>query len=319
MRKTFTLTATALVLLAVLSGCPNTGNNNGEPAATFTVTFDTGGGSTVAAVPVEAGTKVARPANPTRTGLDFKGWFLPANPHEPFGFDTPISGDTTIVADWGTAGLEYGLNDDGDGHVVTGPWDLDVETLVVPNFHDGLPVTAVGKWAFNLGDDPDYKGNQHIRHVIIGANVVVIEEAAFARTVTESVTFPVGSRLKTIGWVAFWDTNLTSITIPASVISIGDAAFYDSGITNITFVAGSRLEIIGVEAFAFINLASITMPTSVASVGSRVFRGWTAEQTIYIPHDTLTPEGWNSEWRYDCDAKVYNNLTNPPTQLFPVP
>ena len=42
----------------------------------YTVTFDSNGGSAVAAQNIEAGQKATKPADPTKSGYDFKGWTL---------------------------------------------------------------------------------------------------------------------------------------------------------------------------------------------------------------------------------------------------
>lgn len=63
----------------------------------YTVTFDPDGGSAVnPALVVHDGT-VAEPAEPTREKYIFKGWMLN---DKLFDFNTPITADTTLVADW---------------------------------------------------------------------------------------------------------------------------------------------------------------------------------------------------------------------------
>ena len=64
---------------------------------TYTVTFDSAGGSAVPAVTVNAGETVAKPANPVMGGYIFKNWLLAG---VPFDFNTPITGDITLAADW---------------------------------------------------------------------------------------------------------------------------------------------------------------------------------------------------------------------------
>ncbi len=71
-----------------------------EPTA-YTVTFDTDGGSEVASQSVEEGSKATKPADPTRDGYTFKGWFTNKNYDTEFDFEnTPITSKTTIYAKW---------------------------------------------------------------------------------------------------------------------------------------------------------------------------------------------------------------------------
>ncbi|WP_227472067.1 leucine-rich repeat domain-containing protein [Parabacteroides bouchesdurhonensis] len=68
-------------------------------------------------------------------------------------------------------------------------------------------------------------------------DVVEIGEEAFreCKTLT-SVTFAEGSKVETIGKLAFFKcSDLQSITIPSSVITIGESAFQQTGLTSVTF------------------------------------------------------------------------------------
>ena len=63
----------------------------------FTVTFDSDGGSAVAAVTVKSGEKAAKPADPAKDGYTFKGWLLG---DAEYSFDAPVTGDITLKAKW---------------------------------------------------------------------------------------------------------------------------------------------------------------------------------------------------------------------------
>ena len=67
------------------------------PVPTYTVTFDSNGGSDVAAQSIEEGQKAAKPADPTKAGYDFKGWTLNGSAYD---FNTAVTGDITLVAVW---------------------------------------------------------------------------------------------------------------------------------------------------------------------------------------------------------------------------
>ncbi len=69
----------------------------------YTVTFDSNGGSEVAAAEgVEYGTPVAKPTDPTRDGYIFLGWtYVDANGNEhPWNFSSAVKGDMTLTAQW---------------------------------------------------------------------------------------------------------------------------------------------------------------------------------------------------------------------------
>lgn len=63
----------------------------------YTVTFDSNGGSAVDAQTVEYGQKASKPADPTKEGWRFLGWY---DGEEEFDFDTAITENITLTAHW---------------------------------------------------------------------------------------------------------------------------------------------------------------------------------------------------------------------------
>lgn len=66
-------------------------------AKVFTVSFDTAGGSKVASQKVKDGAKASRPADPTRSGYSFDGWYKGGSKYD---FSTPVTADVTLTARW---------------------------------------------------------------------------------------------------------------------------------------------------------------------------------------------------------------------------
>ena len=64
---------------------------------TYTVTFDSKGGSAVAAQTIEEGQKATKTADPTKDGYTFKGWTLNGSAYD---FSTPVTDNITLVATW---------------------------------------------------------------------------------------------------------------------------------------------------------------------------------------------------------------------------
>lgn len=77
------------------------GDKGGGGGATYTVTFETVGGTAIDPVEVKAGNTVARPANPTKTGAEFIDWFTTSTYEgEPYDFSTPVNSNLTLYALW---------------------------------------------------------------------------------------------------------------------------------------------------------------------------------------------------------------------------
>ncbi len=63
----------------------------------YTVTFDSNGGTEVPAEKVQENQKATKPADPTKEGYTFTGWYYDGSA---FDFDTPITKDMTLTAVW---------------------------------------------------------------------------------------------------------------------------------------------------------------------------------------------------------------------------
>lgn len=72
----------------------------------YTVTFNTNGGSTVAAATVAKGSKAIRPVPPTKTGAAFDDWYSDAALGLLYDFNTAVTGNLTIYAKWVTVTRE---------------------------------------------------------------------------------------------------------------------------------------------------------------------------------------------------------------------
>ncbi len=72
------------------------GTFNGEVIGAYTVTFQSEGGSEVASQ-IRANTPADQPADPTKEGYTFIGWY---NGESEWNFETPVTADLTLTAKW---------------------------------------------------------------------------------------------------------------------------------------------------------------------------------------------------------------------------
>ena len=66
----------------------------------YTITFDSNGGTAVTAITQNYGTSVSAPAAPTQTGYTFVGWYSDALLTTPYTFGTMPASDTALYAKW---------------------------------------------------------------------------------------------------------------------------------------------------------------------------------------------------------------------------
>ena len=91
--------ASAVLENGVLKLTYNGGTYRMVPRTYYTVSFEVGGGSAVAAQKVLNGATATKPADPTRDGYAFIGWYADAEYTTAFDFDTAVvSADTAVYA-----------------------------------------------------------------------------------------------------------------------------------------------------------------------------------------------------------------------------
>lgn len=241
-------------------------------------------------------------------------------------------GGTTIEA---TVSLTYERND--DGYTVTGETE-NVENIIIPAEHEGLPVTEIGESAFAYS-----KHTASILTVTIPDSVTTIANNAFFNR-SEMTTVNIGqdSQLKEIGRNAFSGNHaLTAIYIPSGVTTIGDNAFNNDGSINFTvdeantvyssenghlietttktlIRGGQSADIpegvtsIALAAFRKSALTEINIPSSVIAIGN----SFIADSSVSVINFNGTEEQWNAIakgglWNYrktDIEIRFADNI-----------
>ena len=150
-----------------------------------------------------------------------------------------------------------------------------------------LTITTVGKmpdytvtpreflapW-FELRDD--------INSVIIGNKVTYIGSYSFFRC--ENMTgVTIGDSVTAIGYKAFCDTGLTSVTVPTSVTTINDGAFASCiNMTSIT-IPNSVTEMGNGTFYDCVGLISVVIPNSMTAIGHEAFYACSGLISVTIP------------------------------------
>ena len=249
------------------------------PGNSFTVTFDSDGGSVVPAQTVYRGRRAQEPTAPEKAGYIFAGWY---NGDTAWTFDTDtVTADITLTARWtpktvtSSEGLVFTSNGDGTC-TVTGFNNSTVTDLMIPETSpDGERVTVIGEGAFAW--------NKKLSSVLIPSGVKSIGPRAFkSNERLSSVSIPNG--VESIDAESFYDcSGLKKITIPNSVVSIGEDAFFGcSELTSI--VLPNNLTNISRGTFvSCFKLTSVTLPDNLISIGEYAFNYCVNLTKIVIP------------------------------------
>ena len=232
------------------------------------VTFDSKGGSDVAAKPVKNGDAISAPDAPTKDGYVFAGWYTDGTLTEKYDFSKAVKDDMTLYAKW-TPGGPCGDN-------LT--WTLDSNGTMT------ISGTGAMKAYARVSDRPWRDRSADIITVVIGSEVTKIGRYAFAGCKNlKTVNLPENGKLEEIGYCAFGDRTvsdigapiITEITIPASVKVIDAYAFVGcKELGTVTFAPNSQsqLELINGWAFQGTALTKITIPASITFFDGEAFK-----------------------------------------------
>lgn len=177
-------------------------------------------------------------------------------------------------------GFYFELNEDGNSYKVVGyqPFEDNVKevSVEIPATFKGLPVTAVGNYAFGYAKDYE------IVAVTLPKSITVIGDGAFRNTKISEIVLPEG--LAVIGSEAFSNTdNLKEAVIPDSVTEIGYYAFAQSGIKKLVLPSGEGDVTIGEGAFRYCkNIESLILTDSIISVGKEAFTDCTSVKELTL-------------------------------------
>ena len=178
--KKFSKAIAAIVLavcmgggVALLASCSNSSDSSsGTPATTttpttpttpgattYTVTFDTDGGSDVASQTVTSGQKATKPAtDPTKTGdkttYIFLGWYK-SDGSAPFDFDTTITENTTIKAKW-LEGFVKVAGGTASGAVTGSGVFIANRSVVIPALYVCEHEVTQAEYKAVMGSNPSY-------------------------------------------------------------------------------------------------------------------------------------------------------------------
>lgn len=121
-------------LVSILAACST---------KTAVVTFDSKGGSAVAAVTVSVGEAVAEPQSPVREGYDFEGWYRDEGYTARYDFTSPVTADLTLFAKWAkqeTPPIDPDIPDPDVPDPDDPDPDVPAEFTVVYNTNGGIPL-----------------------------------------------------------------------------------------------------------------------------------------------------------------------------------
>jgi uncharacterized repeat protein (TIGR02543 family) len=263
--------------------------------ATYTITFNSNGGSVVASIPAIRGERITAPEEPARANYTFDGWYVePALRNEwRFQVDT-ASGNTTLYAKWlgntYTVTYDYQYADGGNTETAKTVTYGTVYTLAVPT-RTGY---TFGGWYGAAGGNgtrytdadgvliafttdatlyANWLGTAGLSYGLISSNTAYEVKKSGVSGAVYIPEYYNGRPVTSVGDRAFDNNqNITSVVIGNNVTSIGGDYVFAICYSLTSVTLGNSVESIGNYAFTRCNaLTSINLPDSVMSIGTEAF------------------------------------------------
>jgi len=208
----------ALMLAIPAAACDKDKDQSSTPAVYYTVEFNSFGGSSVPTQSVKEGTTAVRPADPTRGGYVFNGWYYMGTE---WSFDTAITSNIKLTANWIDASKNYRVTvgvesvysgrgsvqivgksgtmatiSGGSGVTVKATANEGFAFSAWVDFYTNEVVSTDAEYTFKLTGDVTYKAT--FVHVAIGtddpANAALLEGLDGMDLTSASVTLKLGGK-----------------------------------------------------------------------------------------------------------------------------
>ena len=273
-----------------------------DDPVTYTVTFDSDGGSPVDKQTISEGGKADKPApDPVKAGFNFVHWFNAANNAE-WNFDTVVTADITLKAKWIAKTPLQLMNeaDFGADAEITETFDINAA-----NLEDALnSITAPGNYVVNMNgaatfsDIVTLSGDVTVSlrgdgGVILGSNI-------------NNTTHPAGDRFITVE---------NGATLVLRDITLGGATLHQNHLYVILVAGGTLImeegsHITGLTGRVYAVSVS-TNGTFIMKNGSSIYNNHLNNVNIASSYSIISINWPNASFVKDSGARIYNNsITN---------
>ncbi len=217
---------------------------------TFTVTFNTNGGNTIASKNVVEGNLVEMPSNPTKDGNMFKGWYTDSSLTQAFNPSAPITANTTLYAKWKEAsGGELLIPTCG---VSSGETIISNDVISVKSVSMAFTLSASGAGTVNANDDSEYTFESGLLAggtcTSKGIEITALESGTITIYYTISDgNFLTSSSINKTGALSINGTAVAADSAHSNAVAYAYTLDVVAGNTYTVFVTSQRLILFGIE------------------------------------------------------------------------
>ena len=169
---------------------------------TYTVTFDSNGGTAVAAQTVAEGKTATKPADPTRKGYRFAGWYVG---NTAYNFATPVKANTTVTAKWTEIKVSK-IKITGISKQIAAGKKVKLKATVTPSTAKNRAVS--------------WKTSNKKYATVNAKGVVTVKKAGIGKTVKITATAKDGSNKKATFKIKIMKNAVKKITLKAKTTKV---------------------------------------------------------------------------------------------------
>ena len=280
---------------------------------TYTITFDSQGGSAISGLRIKEGQAFSMPADPTLADYKFAGWFLDTAYTTPFTTDYKVTKNITVYAKWEAIdSTSYFVR---KGNTITEITALGktAANIVLPESLDGVKITALGEGVF--------AGNKNLKSITFpsGSSYTTIGKEAF-KGCTSLTEIKFINKIATIDEGAFMGcTSLVSVNLPTELTTISKNLF--NGCTSLKYANLQYVKVDAIGEGAYSGCSSLLGPikiyADIKSIGAEAFKGCSQISSFDIEEGVVSI---GDKAFYNCtklkSARVPDSVTSLGTHVF---
>ncbi len=262
---------------------------------TFTVTFDSNGGSAVEPFTGNIRSYLERPSDPVCAEKIFLGWYEDEDCQVAYNWkaDVFLSDNFTLYAKWVNSNASVATPDSyfsfeqktdnfGNDYYELSAKDPDrfPGDVVLPNGHESLPVRAIKKAGFT----PTSSNSSPIVNLTVPSTYDLDFAQAFMSCKNlRNVTFEEGNERTVLNVSAFqFCTALQKVVLPSGLLVLDDKCFFGCVSLNEISLPDGLIRV-GKSAFGDCKaLIAFTLPDSVTTLSENAFAGCENLSEFYI-------------------------------------
>jgi uncharacterized repeat protein (TIGR02543 family) len=297
---------------------------------TAVITFDSHGGSAVAPMTVYEGEDATAPANPTRAGYTFKGWYNAATGGTAYTWPHAMVANVTMHAQWratitfdshGGSAVSSITQDEGTA-VTTGPAAPTRVGYTFKGWYSAATGGTLYNWPYTLstGVTMHAQWRAHTYTVEYNPNYGTGTTTPSSHTYDQDKALTANGFTRTDYTFGGWNTQASSDSaIYTDGQSVRNLSSTDGGVVTlyaqwkavITFDSHGGSAVQPITAY---ERSTVTKPTDPTRAGY-TFKGWynAAGDTAYTwPHTMITGVTMHAQWRATITFDSHGGTTIPP-------